>query len=116
MPFATAHTGAVQDAAGAAVSNASVEILSAGGATLHQLRTDDQGRFQFTGLRPGPVQIRVNGEGFAASESVVQIHSGRSTLRHHAPARLGLHAHHRHRHARRLRRGHLLAPHRHREG
>jgi len=73
VPFAAAHTGAVQDAAGAAVPGASVEILSAGGAILHQLRADDQGRFQWTGLRRGPVQIRVNGEGFAASESVVQI-------------------------------------------
>ena len=72
-PGAAAHTGTVRDAAGAAVANASVEILSAGGTLLHVLRTDTEGRFHWEESRRGFFQVRVMGDGFALSEIVVSL-------------------------------------------
>lgn len=69
----SAHSGTVQDPSGAVVSGATVEILSGGGILLHQLCTDAQGRFQWSDSRRGLVQIRVTGDGFAASESVLHV-------------------------------------------
>ena len=65
--------GVVRDQTGATVRNAGVEIRSAGGSLLSVRRTDSEGRFDWPEARPGPMQLRVSGLGFAASETVLYL-------------------------------------------
>lgn len=62
-------TGVVTDATGAAVPGARVVLLAAG--QPDQTRdTDTEGRYSFADLTPGPYQLRVTAQGFAAYEVV----------------------------------------------
>ena len=71
VPGIAAVTGTVQDAAGAPVADAEVEIRNASGTILSVIRTDAEGRFRWQENRTGYFQLRITGDGFESRESVV---------------------------------------------
>lgn len=63
--------GAVRDPSGAAVTNAQVLLLNAHQIALASAKTDDSGRFVFSGVRAGSYMLAVSARGF--SERRVQV-------------------------------------------
>jgi hemoglobin/transferrin/lactoferrin receptor protein len=64
-------SGRVVDSEKRLISGARVEIRSSSGALLGTLKTDHDGRFYWDGLKGSSLHIRVDREGFAARELVV---------------------------------------------
>src|SRR5689334_19878424 len=61
-------SGSVQDASGAGVPNATVNVLLPGGnAPVLTGKTTGEGLFSFTGVRPGTFDVSVEAKGFATA-------------------------------------------------
>ena len=58
--------GRVLDQTGAAVSKAVVQLSSETQSASQVAITDDQGEFSFANITPGPFQLAISSEGFAA--------------------------------------------------
>jgi hypothetical protein len=73
-------TGTVLDAAGAAVSGASVKVSNEGRQLLREIATDESGQFRVSGLPPGLYRLEAAREGFATYQrESVQLRAGDST-------------------------------------
>src|SRR5688572_15396859 len=59
-------TGTIRDQTGAVVVNAEVQMLNLASGKQHKAKSDSSGKYEFTGLPPGPYQVSVSSEGFAA--------------------------------------------------
>ena len=69
--------GVVRDATGAAVVNASVEVVGPSGAILARGSTDAQGAYQFSNLEEGAVRLVISRQGFGVKQFVgLQLMSG----------------------------------------
>ena len=64
----SAIAGAVPDPAGAAVAGARVTIQSTDNGSKRSVRTDDDGRFNFPQLKPGPYSVKVEADQFDPQE------------------------------------------------
>ena len=62
-------TGSVQDAQGAAITNAEVRIAEQTQGTERTLRTNDAGTFYAPFLNPGPYRVYVQASGFSTAAS-----------------------------------------------
>jgi hypothetical protein len=60
--------GVIADASGALVANATVTIRDVGTNIARSSRTDEKGAYFFTGLRPSTYAVKVEANGFRASE------------------------------------------------
>jgi len=65
----SAIVGSVTDTTGAAVAGANVTIVSTDNGSKRSLRTDEDGRFNFPQLKPGPYSVRVEADQFEAREN-----------------------------------------------
>ena len=65
--------GTVQDASGARVPSARIEIRAIGSATLRQATTDDRGEFRIDDLLPGRYQVVANAKGFSEARADVSV-------------------------------------------
>jgi hypothetical protein len=64
----SAISGQVTDASSAAISGATVTIVSTENGLKRSAKTDDSGRFNFPQLRPGTYTVKVEAEGFASQQ------------------------------------------------
>ena len=69
-------TGAVTDAAGKPVRNATVSVQNASGAAVNEAKTDADGRFAIGHVTPGTYAIVVTAPGFASGSSVTTTTAG----------------------------------------
>jgi hypothetical protein len=65
--------GVVRDPGGAVVPNATVVLLSAARGVRREARSSDDGTYVFTSVDPGPYTVRVESQGFKASEVAVTL-------------------------------------------
>src|SRR5690349_11762354 len=70
-------SGVVQDASGAVISGASVELRAAA-TTIQSTTTDDSGTFRFTQVPPCSYQIDVRYEGFEPAAISLEMAAGPS--------------------------------------
>ena len=73
-----AITGTVTDQTGAVVVNAEVLILNLASGRRSMTKTDSAGKYELTGLTPGPYQISVSSVGFAAGAQSISLREGAS--------------------------------------
>ncbi|HET6891180.1 MAG TPA: TonB-dependent receptor, partial [Pyrinomonadaceae bacterium] len=71
--------GIVKDSSGALVSEADVSLVNAQQLVLSRSKTDAQGRFQFTDVRPGSYVVWVSRSDFSRQREVVQVTAGHMT-------------------------------------
>lgn len=64
---------------GVRVAGAKIRLRTPGGDDEHLAYSDPEGRFLFLGLQPGTFRLRVESEGFATTERLVQVHAGTPT-------------------------------------
>ena len=69
-------TGAVTDAVGKPVRNATVSVQNASGAAVNEAKTDADGRFAIGHVTPGTYAIVVTAPGFASGSSVTTTTAG----------------------------------------
>src|SRR5579859_6922843 len=69
-------TGAVTDAAGKPVRNATVSVQNASGAAVNEAKTDADGRFAIGHVTPGTYAIVVTAPGFASGSSMATTTAG----------------------------------------
>src|SRR4030088_2254014 len=62
--FTSSITGAVNDATGALVAGANVQLKNMATNDVRNATTQDDGTYQFNNLRPGTYQITVTAPGF----------------------------------------------------
>src|SRR6202050_688493 len=65
----SAITGQVSDATNAAIPDATVTITNRENGLQRVLKTDNEGRFNFTQLKPGAYMVKVEAEGFDPQQS-----------------------------------------------
>ena len=65
----SAILGSVSDPSGAAIPNATVILTSRDTGAVRTLKSDADGRFNFTQLKPGNYSVRVEAAGFAAQQT-----------------------------------------------
>lgn len=70
--------GTVTDQTGAAVVNAEVIALNLASGRQLTTKTDSSGKYELAGLSPGPYQISVRSEGFAAAGQSISLRPGGS--------------------------------------
>ena len=61
--------GSVRDATRAPIAGATVTVLSTENGSKRSVRTDDDGRFNFPQLKPGPYSVKVEAEQFETQEN-----------------------------------------------
>src|SRR5579872_5703330 len=61
--------GSVTDVTGAAIPAARVTLTSIDNGMKRTVRADDNGRFNFPQLKPGPYSVKVESDQFAAQEN-----------------------------------------------
>jgi outer membrane receptor protein involved in Fe transport len=71
-------TGTVTDQTGAVVVNAQVLMLNLASGRQLITKTDSFGKYEIAGLSPGPYQISVRSEGFAAAAQTITLRPGDS--------------------------------------
>lgn len=71
-------TGTVTDQTGAVVVKAEVLILNLASGRRSMTKTDSAGKYELAGLTPGPYQISVSREGFAAAAQSISLRGGTS--------------------------------------
>ncbi|MFM0042271.1 TonB-dependent receptor [Paraburkholderia sediminicola] len=69
-------TGAVTDAAGKPVRNATVSVQNASGAAVNEAKTDAEGHFAIGHVTPGTYAIVVTAPGFASGNSIATTTAG----------------------------------------
>ena len=69
-------SGVVKDSSGAVVKDAEVSLSNSQQVVLSKIRTDDAGRFQFTGIPPGSYVVLVARPDFSVQREVVQVAAG----------------------------------------
>jgi hemoglobin/transferrin/lactoferrin receptor protein len=67
--------GMVSDSSGAVVPNVSIQVLSAQGAVVRMLHTDQQGRFTVSGLRSGSYAVEALADSFEKATAALQVPS-----------------------------------------
>ncbi len=65
----SAIIGSVTDPAGAAISGATVTIVSTENGLQRSVKTDDAGRFNFPQLKPGIYSVKAEADGFQAQQN-----------------------------------------------
>ncbi len=65
----SAIVGSVTDATGAAIAGARVTVVSTDNGLKRSVKTDDDGRFNFPQLKPGPYSVKVEADQFEAQEN-----------------------------------------------
>jgi carboxypeptidase family protein len=65
--------GTVQDATGARVVHARIEVTAVGAATVRETNTEDRGEFRLDDLLPGAYRMTVSATGFAPAQAEVAI-------------------------------------------
>jgi outer membrane receptor protein involved in Fe transport len=68
--------GAVTDAAGKPISNATVHVENASGAAIDETKTDAAGRYDIAHVKPGTYAIVVTAPGFASGNSIATTKAG----------------------------------------
>ncbi|MBC7931030.1 MAG: TonB-dependent receptor, partial [Rubrivivax sp.] len=69
-------SGIVRDSSGAVVSGAEVSLVNAQQVALRQVKTDAEGRFQFTDVTPGSYAAMVSRTDFSRQREAVQVTAG----------------------------------------
>ena len=70
--------GTVKDQTGAVVVNAEVQLLNLASGRQLKTKTDTSGKYELTGLSPGPYQISVSSEGFAVAARSISLRRNES--------------------------------------
>ena len=65
----SAITGQVSDATSAAIPDATITIMNRENGSQRVLKTDNEGRFNFTQLKPGTYSVRVQADGFDSQQN-----------------------------------------------
>jgi outer membrane receptor protein involved in Fe transport len=73
-----AVSGTVTDQTGGVVVNAEVLLLNLASGRQLTRKTDSSGKYELSGLSPGPYQISVSSEGFAAAAQSISLRPGGS--------------------------------------
>lgn len=71
--------GKVLDPKGVAVAGATVRLVNAGGTTIRQATSDEQGSFQLQDVNPGEYQLTAESPGFVTLNSDISLASGELT-------------------------------------
>src|SRR5258706_131832 len=75
-PNDSSVTGAVTDSSGKPITNATVSVQNASGASVSETKTDAKGRFVTGSVTPGIYAIVVTAPGFASGNSIATTSAG----------------------------------------
>jgi len=72
--------GTVVDPNGTAVAGARVKLTRQGESTSAETQAGEDGQYTFSGIAPGPFQLSITAEGFAAKTSAGVLHSAENVI------------------------------------
>ena len=74
-------SGTIFDQNGAVIQNASVNVFDIGAGSTHKLRTNGDGQYILTGLKPGNYRLESTADGFAESSAEIAVTAGSETTK-----------------------------------
>jgi hypothetical protein len=72
--------GTIIDPNGTALAGARVKLTRPDQSSSQEMQTADDGQYLFTSIAPGPFQLSITAEGFAAQSSAGVLHSGENAV------------------------------------